>query len=96
MKITRRQLRRIIREATGTNVSWKESPPRSSTFLFDTPKGTYMWRPSVGFLEFQSNTTGRVQRLSKDLNPRRSGGAHDMRTEDQATARVQAHMRRQR
>lgn len=96
MRITKRQLKRIIREAVQAGVSWKESPPRSSTFFFDTPKGTYMWRRSVGFLEFQSNTTGRVQLLSKDINPRRSGGFHNISTEDQATTRVEKHMRRQR
>jgi len=96
MKITKRHLKRIIREVTGANIRWHEAPKGSSTFFFETPKGTYMWRRSVGFLEFQSNTTGRVQRLSKDINPRRSGGFHNISTEDQATARVEKHMRRQR
>jgi len=96
VKITKHQLRRIIREARQADVGWGEDRPGSGLFYFESPTGTYMWRRTTGHLEFQSNTTGRVQRLSRPVSARRAGGFHDIETEGQATARVQSHMRRQR
>lgn len=94
MKITKSQLQRIIREAVQLEVQWEKDPDTGAMY-FTSSNGDYMWTPSVGLLEFQSWKTGRVQRLSKAINPRRSGGFHNLRTEEEASARVLKHMKRQ-
>jgi hypothetical protein len=65
-----------------------------SSKYIHTLDGTYNWTPSTGHLSFISNKNGRRTVLSKDLNPRRTGGFHDMKNEEQAMERVKQHANR--
>jgi hypothetical protein len=101
MKLTVTQLRQIIREVVTESVlgqpplQWEEGEDSFGRKFYYSDKGIYDWSPSTGHLKFISNTNGRIQTLSKDLNPRRSGGFHDVKSEEQATERVRQHMARQ-
>jgi hypothetical protein len=81
----------VIQDPNGP-LRWQEEDGHKYVY---TKQGVYDWSPSTGYLSFVSNFNGRTSLLSKDLNPRRSGGFHDMKSEEHATARVKQHAMRQ-
>lgn len=100
MRITESQLRKVIKKIVSEQVSmdspiaWEED--QMGRKFYYSPTGTYDWDSTTGHLSYTSNRDGRRQVLSRDLNPRRSGGFHDIKTQEQADQRVRVHMGRQR
>jgi hypothetical protein len=95
MRITESQLRKIVREEIlkeGPSIQWKEG--QMGRMYHETPDGTYDWSPSTGHLAFVSNKDGRRTILSSDTSPKRSGGFHNMKSQEEVDTRVQAHMRK--
>ena len=102
MKLTKSELRRVIREVISESMLesesplvWEEDEDSFGRKFISTRLGVYDWSPSTGHLKFVSSTNGRVTLLSKDLSTKRSGGFHDIKTEEQAIERVKQHMARQ-
>ena len=81
----------VIQDPSGP-LRWQEEGGHKYVY---TKQGVYDWTPSTGYLRFVSNVNGRSSLLSKDLNPKRAGGFHNMKSEEQATERVKQHAMRQ-
>ena len=100
MKITKKQLKRIIQEAIeGAGVNWRARKRHEGFYHTDdtgvlATSGDYIWDPVVGTLYYKPWGSNRVQKLSREINPRRSGGFHNIRTEEDATNRVLKHKKR--
>jgi hypothetical protein len=64
--------------------------------VIHTKQGIYGWFPSTRYRYFRPDgSDDEAQKISGDANPRRSGGIGNMKSEEQATARVRQHMARQ-
>jgi len=100
MKITKKQLKRIIQEAIeGAGVNWIPRKKHGGFYHTDdtgdlATSGDYIWDPVVGTLYYKPWGSSRVQKLSREINPRRSDGFHNIRTEEDATNRVLKHKKR--
>jgi hypothetical protein len=96
MKITKKQLKRIIQEAIeGTGINWIPRKKDGGFYHKDdtgdlATSGDYIWDPVVGTLYYKPWGSNRVQ----EINPRRSDGFHNIRTEEDATNRVLKHKKR--
>jgi len=101
MKITERQLRKLIREEIEMEAAgfWTQRPRGGGFYHKDdtgdlATSGDYIWDDVVGTLYYKPWGSSRVQKLSREINPRRSGGFHNIRTEEDATNRVLKHKKR--
>jgi hypothetical protein len=101
MKITKKQLKRIIQEAIESADEYFWIPRKRHGGFYhpdDTgdlaTSGDYIWDPVLGTLYYKPWGPRKWQKLSREINPRRSGGFHNIRTEEDATNRVLKHKKR--
>ena len=84
---------KVIQDPSGP-LRWQDAEDPGHKVIH-TEQGIYDWFPSTRYLYFRPVGSDEAQKLSVDANPRRSGGIGNMKTEEQATARVKQHAMRQ-
>jgi len=84
---------KIVQDPNGP-LRWQDADDPGHKVIH-TKKGIYDWLPSSRYLYFRPIGSDKAQTLSVDANRGRSGGFHNMETEEQAIARVKQHAMRQ-